>query len=835
LDAKYDFRTAEPRIQADWEEAGTYRFDPNHPGRPFTVDTPPPTVSGKMHLGHVYSYTQADVVVRYRRMRGEAVFYPLGYDDNGLPTERFVEQRLGVRARDMGREAFAEACRPIIAEVEAEYERLCRRLGLSPDFALRYSTVDARSQRVAQAAFLDLHAKGLVYRQAAPTLWCPECATAVAQADVDDLPNVRAAFTTIPFQLGPAIGQGGSRASGGRPGRRNGPPGHGTALASATTAELPDQAELLIATTRPELLPACVAVFVHPDDPRYQALIGKQARTPLFDLEVPILPDPRADREKGTGAVMCCTFGDATDVAWWRAHNLPLRLAIAPNGRMTDLAGPYAGLPVKRARAQVLQDLAEAGLVRAQHEVEHTVGVHERCGTPVEYLVAPQWFVRVLDQKERLLEAGREIAWHPSHMRARYEGWVEGLTWDWCISRQRHFGVPFPVWYCQQCGATAVAEPAELPVDPRDTPPRGAVCPQCGGRALVGERDVMDTWATSSLTPQILATLHPGLAMPMSLRPNAHDIIRTWDFYTIVRGLHATGEIPWTDLMISGHSLDPRGKKLSKSKGEKAEEPLALIERVSADAVRYWAASGRTGADTLFSEEMIRNGQRLVNKLWNAARLVLPHISGDSPVSHLAPTDRWLLARLAETIDRATTDLDGYEYASARAEAERFFWADLCDNYLEMVKGRLYDRSAGYDAAGYTLRHALAAVLQLLAPTLPHATEAIWRAGFGRGSIHTSSWPVAEPSWRDPAALRVGEALVAVAEAARRWKADRKLSVAAPLASIEIACPEPLVAPLREAEPDLRSVTRAARVHVHRADELAVAIRGVDTQTPQTP
>ena len=810
MDAKYDFHTAEPRIQSDWEEAGTYRFDPSHPGNPFTVDTPPPTVSGKMHLGHVYSYTHADVVVRYRRMRGDAVFYPFGYDDNGLPTERFVEQRLGVRARDLGRQAFAEACRAVIPEVEAEYERLCRRLGLSADFALRYSTVDARSRRIAQEAFLDLHAKGLVYRQAAPTLWCPECATAVAQADVDDLPNVRAAFTTIPFRLDAANAQGGSM---GAPGR--------AALANVATAE-----QLLVATTRPELLPACVAVFVHPDDPRYRSLIGKSARAPLFDLDVPILADPRADREKGTGAVMCCTFGDATDVAWWRAHDLPLRLAIGPEGRMTELAGPYAGLPIRKARAQTLADLAAAGLVRAQQEIEHTVGVHERCGTPVEYLVAPQWFVRVLDQKERFLEAGREIAWHPPHMRARYESWVEGLTWDWAISRQRHFGVPFPVWYCQQCGATALAEPDELPVDPRDSPPRAALCPACGGRALLGERDGMDTWATSSLTPQILATLHPGLALPMSLRPNAHDIIRTWDFYTVVRSLYLTGEIPWTDLLISGHSLDPRGKKLSKSKGEKAEEPLALIERCSADAVRYWAASGRAGADTLFSEEVIRNGQRLVNKLWNAARLILPHLTPGA-ADPIVPTDRWLLARLAETIERATAEMEAYEYAAARAEAERFFWADLCDNYLEMVKGRLYD---GVDPGlRATLRTAFTAVLKLFAPTLPHATEAIWRSGFGSGSIHTSPWPTPDPSWHDPAALRVGEALVAVAEAARRWKAERRLSVAAPLEALEIACPTDLVAPLRQAEADLRSVSRAARVDVRAGTDIAIAVRGVDT------
>jgi valyl-tRNA synthetase len=802
MDARYDFRTAEPRLQAGWEELGIYRFDPGRPDRPYTIDTPPLTVSGQIHVGHVYSYTHADVVARYRRMKGEPVFYPFGYDDNGLPTERFVERRTGLRPRDAGRAAFAAACRGVAAEVEAGYERLWRRLGLSADWRLRYRTIDDRSVRIAQAAFLDLHEKGRVYRQAAPTLWCPECATAVAQADVDDKPGVRAALTTIPFFLD-------------------------------------DGRELPIATTRPELLPACVAVFVHPEDRRYRDLVGRNVRTPRFDLAVPVLADPGVDREKGTGAVMCCTFGDATDVAWWRAHGLPLRLAIAPDGRMNELAGPYAGLPIRRARARALADLASAGLVRAQQEVEHTVGVHERCGTEVEYLVAPQWFIRVLDQKERFLEAGRAIRWHPAHMRARYESWVEGLTWDWCISRQRYFGVPFPIWYCRGCGATVLAERDELPVDPREEPPRTGACPRCGGAALEGETDVMDTWATSSLTPQICATLAPELppaeferrCRPMTLRPNAHDIIRTWDFYTIVRSLYLTGAVPWTDVLISGHSLDPRGQKISKSKVEKDEDPVALIERFSADAVRYWAASGRTGADTVFSEEVLRNGQRLVTTLWNAARLVRLHLEGgraDSPPADATPTDRWLLARLAETIERATGAMEGYEFASAKAEVERFFWADLCDNYLEMVKGRLYDPAApGRDAARYALHHALLGVLKMLAPAMPHVTEEIYLAGFaadeGCASLHVSGWPQASSAWRDPEALRIGAALVDVADAARRWKAERKLSVAAPLASLLVRCPPDLARPLAAAEPDLRSVTRAELIEV-RVDPDAAAV-----------
>jgi valyl-tRNA synthetase len=801
MEARYDFRSAEPRLQASWEELGTYRFDPARPGRAYTIDTPPLTVSGQIHVGHVYSYTHADVVARYRRMKGETLFYPMGYDDNGLPTERFVEKRVGRAADGEERRAFAARCREVAAEVEAGFERLWRRLGLSVDWRLRYRTIDDRSVRVAQAAFVDLHERGRVYRQEAPTLWCTECHTAVAQADVDDRPGVRAVFATLPFLL-------------------------------------EDGRELPVATTRPELLPACVGLFVHPEDGRYRDLVGRRVRTPRFDLEVPILADPRADREKGTGAVMCCTFGDATDVAWWRAHGLPLRIAIGPDGRMTELAGRYAGMPVERARGEVLAHLGVAGCVRGQQWVEHTVGVHERCGTPVEYLVAPQRFVRLLDQKERFLEAGRAVRWHPAHMRARYESWVEGLTWDWCVSRQRRFGVPFPVWYCRGCGATVLAGRDELPVDPREGPPRAGACTGCGG-ALEGEPDVMDTWATSSLTPQICATLAPELPpseferryRPMTLRPNAHDIIRTWDFYTIVRGLYLDGRIPWTDVLISGHSLDRRGEKISKSKVEKAEDPLGLIERFSADAVRYWATSGRAGADTVFSEEALRNGQRLATKLWNAARLVRPHLEGGWPSAlppDAAPTDRWLLARLAETIERATASMEGYELAAAKAEVERFFWGDLCDNYLEMVKGRLYDPSAaGRDGARYALGQALPCVLKLLAPSMPHVTEAIYLDGFaageGRSSVHLSGWPEAPPGWHDAEALRVGAALVGVAEAARRWKAERKLSVASPLGSLVVRCRPDLASGVEAAGPDLRSVTRAGLIEV-RADPAVATV-----------
>ena len=810
LEGRYDAKAAEPRLQADWAEARLYEFDPMRAGQPYTVDTPPPTVSGQIHVGHVYSYTHADVVIRYHRMKGEQALYPFGFDDNGLPTERFTENSRGIRARDVGRQAFIEACLELSAEVEEKFERFWKRLGLSADWRLRYSTIDPRSRRVSQEAFIDLYERGHAYRQEAPTLWCPFDRTAVAQADVEDKEGVGTLFSTIPFALD-------------------------------------DGRALSIATTRPELLPACVAVFVHPEDERYRDFVGHQVTTPLFALTVPVLADEGVARDKGTGAVMCCTFGDVADVGWWRTYNLPLRIALTEDGRLNDLAGPYAGLTIKAARAKILEDLGAAGKITEQRAIEHAVGVHDRCGTPVEYVVASQWFVRLLDNKEMFLEAGRRIKWRPAHMRARYESWIAGLNWDWNISRQRYYGVPFPVWYCASCGETVLAARAQLPVDPQETGPAGGACPHCEGTDLRPETDVMDTWATSSVTPRICATLLEPLGVspeefgrryrPMTLRPNAHDIIRTWDFYTIVRSLYTTGDIPWTNVLISGHALDPAGKKISKSKLKAAEDPTAMVEQYSADAVRYWATSVRTGGDTLLSDEVMKNGNRLVTKLWNAAKLALPHLEGYRPAADatgngeadlpagLNATDHWLLSRLHTVIARATVAMEDYEFAAAKSGIEQFFWGDLCDNYLELVKFRLYgdatvtddaNDASSREGARYTLYHALLAVLKGLAPFMPHITDAIYQAGFvaadGASSIHVARWPAPREEWADAAAEEAGQAILEVADTVRRWKAERQVSVGAPVAALRITCPAGIEPALSSALLDLRSVTRAGRI-----------------------
>ncbi|HEX6123403.1 MAG TPA: valine--tRNA ligase [Ktedonobacterales bacterium] len=832
LPPRYDPATMEPRLRARWAAAGTYAFDRDSTAPVYSIDTPPATVSGQLHLGHVYSYSHADFIARYQRMRGRNVFYPMGFDDNGLPTERLVEKTRGVTAGQIGRQAFGALCLEISEEAERAYTELWQRLGLSVDWRYTYRSIEPLAQRTSQRSFLDLYRAGLAYRGEAPTIWCPECHTAIAQAELEDLARESALFT-LAFT------------------RADGEP-------------------LSIATTRPELLPACVALLAHPDDARWRELIGQRARMPLFGREVPVLADTAADPAKGTGAVMCCTFGDSTDVEWWRAHALPLRPVIGRDGRLTAEAGPeLAGLTTTEARARIVARLAEAGLLLGRERIQQSVRAHERCDTPVEYLVTRQWFVRALDAKAELLAAGTCVAWHPAPMGARYREWVEHLRWDWCISRQRAFGVPFPVWYCAACGEIRLAEEDQLPLDPAEAQPAGACA--CGSTRFVPEADVMDTWATSSLSPQIAGRWlsDPALyarVFPFSLRAQAHEIIRTWAFYTLLKSRREFDALPWSDALISGWGLAPRGAgKISKSRGGGATTPEAIIARYSADAARYWAASTGPGKDTIISEEKMRLGQKLITKLWNVARFAervdltqppLPPDEGEqddpspslsSPwrreapsVSRLAltPVDRWLLARLARLIERVTAHFEAYDYAAAKSEVESFFWTHLTDNYLELAKERLYGAEGPTRAAArYALRETLLALLKLFAPFLPYLTEAIYQELYadpphpltsfptkGRGdegeergfdSLHRAAWPAARVAWPDAAAEAAGDAIVAVATAVRRFKSERGLALGTPLARVEIAAERAaLAAAFAAALADLRSVTRAREVAI---------------------
>jgi valyl-tRNA synthetase len=784
LPKQYDPNTTEPALQARWQREGTYHFRREDQRPVYAIDTPPITASGNLHLGHTYSYSHADFMARFWRMNGYNVYYPMGYDDNGLPTERLVEKRLGITAPQVGRAAFIEQCLAISEEAEQNYQALWQRLGLSVDWRYTYRTSDEQSRKTSQWSFLDLYKKGLAYRREAPTIWCPECRTAIAQAELNDLER-ESEFVTLAFTL-------------------------------------EDGATLPIATTRPELLPACVAVFVHPADARYAGLIGSRVTVPLLGFDVPLLADPKADPAKGTGAVMCCTFGDVTDVEWWYLHRLPLKMIIGRDGRMTDAAGELAGLSIPEARQQITAALEKRGCVLKREPTGQSVRVHERCDTPVEYLVAWQWFIRVLDFKQQLLEAGERIEWQPAHMGARYREWVENLGWDWCISRQRYFGVPFPLWYCRQCGEIALADESQLPLDPLEQQPTRPCA--CGSTDFAPEQDVMDTWATSSMTPQIAGRWFaaPDLyqqVFPFALRPQAHEIIRTWAFDTIVKSLYHFGALPWKTVAISGWGLaGAGGEKISKSRGGGPMAPLAMIERHSADAVRYWAASTGFGKDTIISEEKIKNGDKLITKLWNVARFSERFLAGYRPTLdgiELTPTDRWLLARLASIILRATDLFRAYEYAAAKSEIEGFFWRDLADNYLEMCKERLYGAPGPQrDGARYTLYAALLSAIKLFAPFLPYVTEAIYGELFadneGQPSLHLTRWPEAHPSWASAQAEAVGEILIDTATAVRRYKSEASISLGTALSKLLLSTPDAALAEqLAAARLDILSVTRA--------------------------
>ena len=751
LPKHFEGAETEKRWDAFWQREGIYHWDPSRPREEtFVVDTPPPTASGSLHIGHVFSYTQADVVVRYQRMRGMNIFYPMGWDDNGLPTERRVQNYYHVRCdpntpyepglelaaasskdrksppRLISRPNFIEACFDLIREDEDAFRELWHRLGLSVDWRHEYQTIDDHCRRTAQYSFLDLHQKDLVYTSDAPTMWDVDFQCAVAQAEVEDK-ELPGAYHKIEFAV-----EG-------------------------------EDASFVIATTRPELLPACVGVTAHPDDPRFKPFFGKRAVTPIFHAPVPIFPSELADPEKGTGILMVCTFGDQTDVQWWREEGLALRQVIGRNGRMLSIdfaEAPFESLAVeaanaayaelegknvKQAQARIVEMLGEAShsatgggapLQEAPEAIQHTVKFFEKGDRPLEFLPTRQWFCRLMDKKPQMLVKGEEVQWHPPHMWARYRDWTENLSHDWCLSRQRFFGVPIPVWYPLDAEGeplydqALVAEADRLPVDPTTDLPTGYDESQRGRPGgFVGDPDIFDTWFTSSLTPQISShwvddpDRHRKL-FPADVRPQGHDIIRTWAFYTIAKALLHEDQVPWHHALISGWILDPDRKKMSKSKGN-VMTPLPLIEQYTADAARYWAASARLGTDTAFDENVWKIGKRLGTKLFNAGKFVLSQTGEVAPIS--TELDRAFIAELRRLVDDATRSFDAYHYANALQETESFFWTHFTDTYLELVKVRaraFEDGATGAAAAASgsavaALRLGLSVLLRLFAPVLP--------------------------------------------------------------------------------------------------------------------
>ena len=798
-----------------WEADGTYRFDRRATrDEVYSIDTPPPTVSGSLHVGHVFSYTHTDAVARFQRMRGRQVFYPMGWDDNGLPTERRVQNYYGVRCDPslpyeadfeppatppdppiaISRPNFITLCERLTGEDEQAFEQMWRRLGLSVDWTMTYTSIGRRAQRVSQRAFLRMLDRGLAYQALAPTLWDVDFQTAVAQAELEDREQP-GAYHRLRFTG-------------------------------------PDGQDLLIDTTRPELVAACVALVAHPDDKRYFTLFGTRATTPVFGVQVPIHAHPLADPEKGTGIAMVCTFGDTTDVVWWRELALETRAIIGRDGRIVDEPPPgvpasgawdrLRGRTAKQARAAVVELLQESGqLIGDIRPITHAVKFFEKGNRPLEIVTSRQWFFKIMDIQDDLLERGRQLDWHPPYMRARFEAWVKGLNGDWVVSRQRFFGVPFPLWYALDAdGAVQYDRPllaaeGRLPIDPSTDVPDGYDADQRdkpGG--FTGDPDVMDTWATSSLTPQVGgAWEEPGepdlfaKVFPMDLRPQAHDIIRTWLFSTIVRSHYEHDSVPWRHAAISGWVLDPDRKKMSKSKGN-VVTPLGLLEQHGSDAVRYWAASGRPGVDTAFDDGQMKVGRRLAIKLLNASKFVLSFPAAPDDGEITAAIDRSFLGRLAVLVNDATAAFEGYDYARALERTEALFW-EFCDDYLELVKGRAYGSQgeAAAASAARSLTEALSTFLRLFAPFVPFVTEEVW-SWWQEGSVHRSPWPEAGevgPRHSDPLVLATA---AAVLSEIRKAKTAAKVSMRAEVVTVTVRDTADRLAALAQAESDVLEAGR---------------------------
>ena len=831
----------EARWMQRWEADATYRFDrtADRDGV-FAIDTPPPTSSGSLHIGHVFSYTHTDTVARYQRMRGKSVFYPIGWDDNGLATERRVQNVTGVRcepsmpfdpdfkapfngdvpkehrAVPVSRPNFVALCHDVIHADEEVFEELVRRLGISIDWSLLYTTIGTRSQRTSQMAFLRNLARGEAYQQDAPTLYDIDERTAVAQAEMEDR-EVPGAYHQLAFH----------RTDGG--------------------------GDLLIDTTRPELLASCVAMVAHPDDPRYQPLFGATVTTPLFEVEVPVLAHRLADPEKGTGMAMICTFGDVTDVTWWRELRLPSRALLGFDGRfspetpewISTAAGraaysTLAGLYPKQAQTKVVEALKQSGeMLGDARPIRHPVKFYERGTRPLEIVATRQWYIRNGgrddDLRGRLIARGSEVTWHPGYMQHRYDNWVGGLNGDWLISRQRFFGVPIPVWYRLDSDGNRLYDdvlvPTEdqLPIDPSVDVPAGFTAAQRDQPdGFVADPDVMDTWATSSLTPQIAGGWadDPDLfarVFPMDMRPQAHDIIRTWLFSTMVRAHHEHGCVPWKHAALSGWILDPDRKKMSKSKGN-VVTPIHLLEEYGTDAVRYWASSGRPGVDTAFDEGQMKIGRKLAMKILNVSRFVLTipgsgasGSTADDAIGDVSnPIDLMMLNRLAAVVDEATVAFDDFDYARAIERTEAFFWW-FCDDYVELVKGRAY---TGDGSAVGALRQALDVVLRLFAPFVPFVTEEVW-AWWRDGSIHAQTWPTLTATGVSDLGLEVTCQVLGLI---RRCKTEAKSSQRTPVSKLVVTGSSDVIEALAHGRADLMAAGSVAEVEVVIGAALAVDV-----------
>lgn len=796
MDKNYDYKNAEYDIQQFWNKYKIYSLE-NYQGPLFSIDTPPPTVSGNLHIGHIFSYTQTDIIARYKRMSGYKVFYPLGFDDNGLPTEKYIEKKLGINAHNLKRSEFINLCLQETAKVEKDFEKLWKRIGLSVDWAYSYSTIDKNSQILSQTSFILLYKKGFIYRKSEPALYCTVCRTTLAQAELDDIEK-SSFFNDIIFKS--------------------------------------DSENLIVSTTRPELLPSVTALLYYPDDPRYKHLKDKKAITPIFGQEIPIIEDTDVDPKKGSGLVMVSSFGDKQDIIWTKKYNLPLKQSIGIDGKWTEITGPLQGLKATKARETVIELLKKENLLTNQKAITHSVNVHERCKNEIEYLVLPQWFLKILPFKETFLKIADDIKWYPSFMKSRYINWVENISWDWCLSRQRFYGIPFPVWHCGDCTEIILADIKDLPIDPQEKSfSDTSACPKCKSNNIVPDTDVMDTWNTSSLTPYICNSVYnktlevfnnqKNTFIPMNMRPQAHDIIRTWSFYTIVKSWMHNKNIPWNSIVISGHVLIGPKEKISKSKENNPLAPEVLLERYSADSIRYWTASAALGYDVSFSENQIKIGQKLLVKLWNVFRFANEHIrtfdKKRGTAKELSLVNKWILHKASECYQTYKSYFDKNEFSLALDTVEQFFWHNFCDNYLELIKDQLFNPKNYPNeevlSTKWTLYYLGIRILQLYAPFIPHIVENLWMLFYKEkencNSIHQTKFEIYQIINMFDEENKIMNSILTIIDQIRKLKSEQQLSLKTEIEALTISAPKTIQSNLKNNESLIKGITQAKTIN----------------------
>lgn len=745
LDKEYDSQKVEEKWLNLWKDE-MYYFDWNSKKPHYIIDTPPPYPTGSFHIGNTLNWCYIDFIARYKRMKGYEVMFPQGWDCHGLPTEVKVEEKYGISKNDVPRGKFRELCVAFTEENIEKMRKTMKRMGFSVDWSKEYITMYPEYYSKTQLSFVRMHNKGLIYKSYHPVIYCPRCQTTIALAEIE-YKSGKTTLNYINFDDG-----------------------------------------VIIATTRPELIPACVAIAVNPSDERYKHLVGKKVRVPTTEYEVEIIEDEEVDPEFGTGIVMICTFGDRQDVKWWKKHNLELRIILDNNGLLNEKAGKYRGLTIKEARERILKDLKNEGRLLKQEEIDHNVGVCWRCKTPVEIIAEEQWFVKV--ERDKILNAARKIKWIPNHMLSRLESWVEGMEWDWVISRQRIFATPIPVWYCKKCGKIKIAKEEWLPVDPTKDKPLEPC--ECGSTEFVGEDDVLDTWMDSSITSLIISGWPNLKEYPTSLRPQGHDIIRTWAFYTILRSIALVNQIPWYEIVINGMVLGEDGRKMSKSLGN-IIQPDEVIEKYGADALRQWAASGVVGSDVIFTWKEVISASRFQQKFWSILRFTMLHIKDYKPnnedLNYLRDADKWILSKLNRLIKEVDEHMENYRFGDALKAIRSFAWYEYADNYLEIVKNRLY---AGNEdekrAARYVLYKTMDVLCRLIAPFTPFLAEECW-SKFKDGSVHLQSYPKPDEGLIDEEAEKKGEVIKEIVVAIRRFKHDKGMALNAPLKNVLLHSP----------------------------------------------